>query len=71
MASKLKSIVACISVTFYGYENEVINLLSRIKKNTIAPKPRVQRTPPATIGSLEGLSLVLTMIGSMLQIVGF
>jgi len=30
-----------------GYENEVINLLSRIEKNVVAPKPSVLRTPQA------------------------
>jgi len=34
-ASKLKSIVATIGVTFSGYESEVTQLLFRIKKNSI------------------------------------
>jgi len=33
-------------VAFSGYENKVINLLYRIKKNAITPKPSVLRTPP-------------------------
>jgi len=46
VASKLKSIAACIGVNFSSYENEVINLLSRIEKNNIITKPSVQTTPP-------------------------
>ena len=46
MAAKLKGVAVCTGVVFSGYENEVINLLSRIEKNVIAPKPSVLRTPP-------------------------
>jgi len=31
---------------FFYYEKEVINLLSRIEKNDVTPKPSVLRTPP-------------------------
>ena len=47
VASKLKSITATIGVAFSGYESEVIHLLSRIEKNTAAPKQSVQMTPSA------------------------
>jgi len=43
VASKLKSIVACIGVAFSGYEHEVIHLLSRIESSNVTPKPTVQR----------------------------
>lgn len=48
VASKLKSIAACIGVAFSGYEHEVIHLLSRIENSSVIPKPTVQRTPPST-----------------------
>jgi len=48
MASKLKSIAACIGVAFSGYEHEMIHLLSRIANSNVTPKPSAQRTPPST-----------------------
>jgi len=45
---EIKSIPACMGVNFSCHENEVINLLSRIEKNSVIPKPTVQITPPAT-----------------------
>ena len=48
VASKLKSIAACIGVAFSGYEHEVIHLLSRIESRNVTPKPAVQRTPPSS-----------------------
>jgi len=47
VAAKLKGVTACLGAAYSGYENEVINLLSRIEKNVVAPKPSVLRTPPA------------------------
>jgi len=47
VASKLRSAAACIGVNFSCYENEVMNLLSRIEKNSVIPKTNVQRTPLA------------------------
>jgi len=57
-------------VAFYGYENEVINLLSRIEKNVLALKPSVQRTPPAIRRQreLRKLESVLIMTRLVLQI---
>jgi len=48
VASKLKSIVACIGVAFSGYQHEMIHLLSRIENSNVTPKSSVQRTPPST-----------------------
>jgi len=48
VASKLKSIAACIGVSFSGYEHKVIHLLSRIENSNVTPKPAVQRTPPSS-----------------------
>jgi len=48
VASKLKSIAGCIGVAFSRYELEVIQLLSRIKKNITSSKPSVQRTSPTS-----------------------
>ena len=45
---KLKNIAAYIGVVFFGYEHEVINLLLRIERSNVTPKPNVQRTPPST-----------------------
>ena len=47
VASKFKSIAACIGVNFSGHQNEVINLLFRIEKNSVISKPSVHGTPPA------------------------
>jgi len=48
VASKLKSIAACIGVAFSGYEHGVIHLLSRIEISNVTPKPSVQTTLPYT-----------------------
>ena len=48
VASKVKSVAACIGVAFSGYENEVIQILSRIEKNNSLPKQSVLRAPSAT-----------------------
>ena len=48
VASKLRSIAACIGVAFSGYEHEVIHLLARIENSNVTPKPAVQRTPPSS-----------------------
>ena len=48
VASKLKSIAACIRVALSGYEHEVIKLLSRIESSNVMPKPAMQRTPPSS-----------------------
>ena len=48
VASKLRSIAACIGVAFSGYEHEVIQLLARIENSNVTPKPAVQRTPPSS-----------------------
>jgi len=46
VAAKLRGVTACLGVAFSGYENEVINLLSRIEKNVVLSKPSVLRSPP-------------------------
>jgi len=73
VASKLRSIAACIGMAFLGYEHEVIHLLSRIENNNVTPKPVVQRTHhllPGGRGNSGDLSLELTMIGRALLLVG-
>ena len=45
VAAKLKGFAACLGVVFSGYENEVINLLTRIERNIVTPKLSVLRTP--------------------------
>ena len=59
-------------VAFSWYENEVINLLSRIRKNVVSPKPSVLRAPRQLedIRSLKGLSLALIMTRLVLLVVG-
>ena len=50
VASKLKSIAATVGVAFSGYENEVIQLLSRIEKSGFGGgvlKQSMHRSPPA------------------------
>ena len=47
VAAKLRGVAACLGVAFSGYENEVINLLSRIEKSDVLSKPSVLRTPTA------------------------
>ena len=46
--SKLKNIASCIGVAFFGYEHEVIHLLSRIENSNIMPKLTVRRISPST-----------------------
>jgi len=46
--SKLQSIAGCIGVAFSGYEQEVIQLLSRIEKCNAPSKSSVQRTSPSS-----------------------
>ena len=50
MASKLKEYRRLYwgGVGFFGYELEVIQLLSRIEKSITPSKPSVPRTPPAS-----------------------
>ena len=48
VAAKLKGVAACLGVTFSGYENEVINFVARIERNTVTPKPSALRTPPGS-----------------------
>ena len=48
VASKLKGIASCIGVAVLGYETEVIQLLSRIERNSRLPEQNVVRMPPAT-----------------------
>jgi len=43
VGAKLRGVAACLGVAFSGYENEVINLLSRIEKNVVLSKPSVLR----------------------------
>ena len=50
VASKLKSIAATVGVAFSGYENEVIQLLSRIEKSSFGGgglKQSMHRSTPA------------------------
>jgi len=50
VASKLKSIAATVGVAFSGYENEVIQLLSKIEKSSFGGgvvKQSTYRPPPA------------------------
>ena len=47
VAAKLKGVAACLGVAFDGYEDEVANLLARIERNSVSPKPSVPRTPSA------------------------
>ena len=47
MVAKFKGVAACLGVAFSGHENEVINLLFRIKKNAVTLKLSFLRKPPA------------------------
>jgi len=53
VVAKLRGVAACLGVAFSGYENEVINLLSRIEKNGVLSKTSVLRTPPAVTRQRE------------------
>ena len=48
VASELQSSAGWIGVAFSGYEQEVIQLLSRIEKSNAPSKPSVQRTPSSS-----------------------